>query len=189
MKQKDEMIQNLLNEIDGYFIQLVYLQDLMSVEKDITELEDKMQNAPNFTLIVKCALIDSFMLAFMKLYDKSEKTKTIPNLIKKCKKNIHLFSNDKDVANKLNEFETKLNKDEYITHAIKILRVRRDSLYAHNDSKYFGKNMENDKTFLPMFELWALRDFTDEILKYVFKQLSDDEPRKIKYDADLKKLI
>lgn len=86
MNQKDEMTKNLLEELDDYFMQLVYLKDLLSVQKDIEHSTEKLQYAPNFILIVECALSDSYMLVLMKLYDKSEKAKTIPNLIKKCKK-------------------------------------------------------------------------------------------------------
>ena len=48
------------------------------------------------------------MLVLMKLYDKSEKAKTIPNLIKKCKKNINLFPFKSDTLAKLDEYETKI---------------------------------------------------------------------------------
>ena len=86
MDQKEEMKKNLLEELDDYFMQLVYLKDLLSVEEDICDSREKLQCAPNFTLIVECALIDSYMIILMRLYDKSDKTQTIPNLIKKCKK-------------------------------------------------------------------------------------------------------
>lgn len=140
MNQKEEMKKNLLEELDDYFMQLVYLKDLLSVEKDICDSREKLQCAPNFTLIVECALIDSYMIILMRLYDKSDKTQTIPNLIKKCKKNICLFPTPNNTLSKLNEFETKLSQDEYISHAIETLISRRDSIYAHNDKKYFGKN-------------------------------------------------
>lgn len=81
-------------------------------------LEKSYNGAPNFTLIVECALIDSYMIILMRLYDKSDKTQTIPNLIKKCKKNICLFPTPNNTLSKLNEFETKLSQDEYISHAI-----------------------------------------------------------------------
>lgn len=189
MDQKEVMKRNLLEEIDGYLMQLVYLKDLMSVQEDMDNLNEKMQRAPNFTLIVECALIDSYTLAFMKLYDKSEKTKSIPNLIKKCKNNIHLFPSNKVLSDKLEEFENKLREEKYIEEAIKTLRIRRDSSHVHNDSKYFGVKLQNDNTYLPMYKLWALRDFTEEVLEFLFKQLSSEEPRRIKYDKDLKNLF
>lgn len=58
MNQKEKMRKDLLEELDGYFMQLVYLKDLLSVEEDIHRSEDRLQSAPNFTLIVECALIE-----------------------------------------------------------------------------------------------------------------------------------
>ena len=121
MNQKEKMTKNLLEALDDFFMQLVYLKDLLSVENDMADSKEKLQCAPNFTLIVECALIDSYTLVLMKLYDKSEKAQTIPNLIKKCKKNSHLFPSPSDTLSKLNEFESKINQDEYISHAIKTL--------------------------------------------------------------------
>lgn len=183
------MINNLLSEIDGYLMQLVYLQDLMMVEDHLLRLNKKMQDSPNFTLIVNCALIDSYTVTFMKLYDKSNKAKIIPNLIKKCKENIELFSSNSDVFDKLCKFEARLNEDEYIKEAIDILRVRRDSLYAHNDGKYFGVKIQREKSYLPRYKLCHLRDFTEEVLVFLFTQLTHSEPRKSKYDNDLENLL
>lgn len=189
MNQKEEMRVKLVEEIDGYFMQLVYLKDVMSVEEDISDNKEKLKLAPNFTLIVECALVDSYMLTFMKLYDKSEKTKTIPNLIKKCIANIHLFPSQDDILLKLREFEAKINEDEYIAHAIKTLTYRRDSVYVHNDNKYFGNKIQNDNSYLKMYHLWILASFTEEVLIYLFSQLTSDKSRQTKYNNDLGKLF
>lgn len=189
MNQKEEMKRNLLKEIDGFFMQLIYLKDLISVEEDIDKHDEKMKCAPNFTLIVECALIDGYMLALMKLYDKSKEAKTIPNLIKKCKDNISLFPSQDDTLIKLKEFETKINEDEYITHAIETLKIRRDSVHVHNDKKYFGNKLQKDKTYLKKYHIWILRDFTEEVLVYLFSQLSSGEPWKTKYNKDLSNLF
>ena len=108
MNQKEEMTKNLLEELDDYFMQLVYLKDLLSVQEDINHSTKKLQCSPNFTLIVECALSDSYMLVLMKLYDKSQKAKTIQNLIRKCKKNIVLFPLKNDTLAKLDEYETSV---------------------------------------------------------------------------------
>lgn len=189
MNQKEKMRKDLIDEIDGYFMDLVYLEDMMRVEEDIEKNSIEMNNSPNFTLIVRCALSDSYMMTFMKLYDKSQNTKTIPNLIDKCKKNISLFQSEKKVDNKLKEFEKKLEEDEYIVDAIKVLRHRRDTKYAHNDSKYFGKKILNDKLCLPKYKLWILNGFTREVLEFLFSELSCDKARETKYDEDLKNLF
>lgn len=126
----------------------------------------------------------------MKLYDKSDKTQTIPNLIKKCKNNSALFKTPNDTLSKLNDFETRLSKDEYISHAIKTLTSRRDSIYAHNDKKYFGKKLINDKSDLKMYHIWALVNYTEEVLNYLFSHLSsNEEKRKTKYNQDLSNLL
>lgn len=52
MNQKEEMTNNLLEELDDYYMQLVYLKDLLNVEKDMDASKDKLQCAPDFTLIV-----------------------------------------------------------------------------------------------------------------------------------------
>lgn len=185
MNQKETMIENLLNELDDFYMQLVYLKDLLSVEEDMDTFKDKLQCAPNFTLIVESALIDSYMLVLMKLYDKSDKTETIPNLITKCKKNIHLFPHAQDTQSKLEEFEAKINQHEYISYTIQALRSMRDSVYAHNDKKYFGKNLVNNTLDFKMYHIWFLVKFTEEVLNYLFSQLSSKESRKTKYNKDL----
>ena len=80
MDQKEEMKKNLLEELDDYFMQLVYLKDLLSVEEDICDSGEKLQCAPNFTLIVECALIDSYMIILATVY----KGNIIKNLIMDC---------------------------------------------------------------------------------------------------------
>lgn len=163
MNQKEEMTKNLLEELDDYFMQLVYLKDLLSVQEDINHSTKKLQCSPNFTLIVECALSDSYMLVLMKLYDKSQKAKTIQNLIRKCKKNIVLFPSKNDTLAKLDEYETRILKDVFISHAIKTLMSRRDSYYAHNDKKYFGKNLVNDTSNFKMYHIEILVSFTEEV--------------------------
>ena len=185
MTQKEKMKKDLIEEINGYFMQLVYIKDLINVSEDIDKYEKNLKVAPNFTLVIRCALIDSYMLALIKLYDKSDKAKTIPNLIEKCKKNIHLFPSNNDILNVLNKFQEKISNDELISHAIKTLITRRDSILVHNDKKYFGEKLKNDTSYLKKYDFWALRDFTEEVLNYLFSQLSSGEKLKTKYNCDL----
>ena len=183
--QKEKMKKDLLEEINGYFMQLVYMKDLINVSEDIDKYEKKFESVPNFALVIRCALVDSYMLALIKLYDKSEQAKTIPNLIEKCKKNIHLFPANNDTLNKLNEFQEKITNDEFISHAIKTLITRRDSILVHNDKKYFGEKLKNDISYLKKYHIWILCDFTEEVLNYLFSQLSSEETLKTKYNCDL----
>ena len=151
-------------------------------------MKKKFESVPNFALVISCALVDSYMLVLIKLYDKSEQAKTIPNLIEKCKKNINLFPSNNDTLNKLNEFQEKITNDEFISHTIKTLITRRDSILVHNDKKYFGEKLKNDISYLKKYHIWILRDFTEEVLNYLFSQLSSlssEETLKTKYNCDL----
>lgn len=190
MAQKEIMRENLLEEINAYISYLVYLQDIDNVYKHISALKSQLEKAPNFTLITEAAFIDSLMMTLAKLYDKSKKAKTIPALIKKCKKNINLFPNEGDTTNRLDEFETTLDQDKEITSAIDILLMRRDNIFAHNDPKYFGlKKIEKDKTYLPMYKIWKLINLTEEVLDYLFSQLSSEQRMQPKYNRDLEQLF
>ncbi|MCW6088164.1 AbiU2 domain-containing protein [Clostridium sporogenes] len=189
MSQEEKMKKDLLDEVNAYISQLVYLKDVHAVYDHIDKLKPKLQSAPNFTLITEAALIDSLMMTLARFYDKSEKAKTIPELIKKCKKNVNLFFPKQNTLPCLEKFETKLKEDEYIWTAIPVILHRRDSIFAHNDKKFFGEKIKNDKTYLPFYKIWALVDFTEEILNYLFSQLSSDERIKTKYNSDLENLF
>lgn len=188
MNQKEEMKKNLLEDISAYFMQWAYLKDLVNVKKDIRHFQERMQLAPNFTLIIESALVDSYMLSLMRLYDKSDKAKTIPNLIKRCKENINLFPSKTETLLKLEEFENKINCDEQISYTIKELTSRRDSILAHNDKKFFGGKIQKYTAYLPTYCIWRLIDFTEDILKYLFSQFSSEETIKTKYNNDLSNL-
>ncbi|WP_337465567.1 hypothetical protein [Megasphaera sp.] len=82
---KPDLKNDFLKELDGYFMQLSYLQDLDMVDEDILRHNKEMERAPKFTLIIECALMNDYMTTFMRLYDKgkNKNTKTIKSLIKK----------------------------------------------------------------------------------------------------------
>lgn len=189
MNQKEKMKTDLLNEIEGYVMQLNYVKDLTQVKADIKKNREKMQCAPCFTLITECALSDAYLLAFMRLYDKSQQAKTIPNLIKKCRANADIFPSKEETLLKLDEFEKNLNEDEDIACVVKTLTTWRDSFHVHNDCKYFGEKLQNDKPALKTSQIILLENFTDRILDYLFSQLSSEEVPKPKYDRDLEKLL
>ena len=78
-----------------------------------------------------------------------------------------------------------MKNDEFISHAIKTLIARRDSILVHNDKKFFGKKLKKDTSYLKMYHIWILCDFTEEVLNYLFSQLSSEEMLKTKYNYDL----
>lgn len=192
MTQKENIRNNLIEDINSYYDHYVFMADVMAVSDHIEHFArfdtNKLENAPNFFKIVHAATIDSFMLTFARLYDNSEQTKSIKNLIKKCKDNISLFENSEDVENKLNEYEKRMREDEYISSAIDIIKHRRDKIFVHNDKKFFN-HPENDNSYLPMYQLWLLRDFTKEVLLYLLEKLGETPQKDVIYDKDLIKLV
>lgn len=193
MGKEEEMREALLNEIDGFFMQLSYLKDLISVDDDIFRYKESLDKvSPNFKKMVECALSDSYSLVLMRLYEKTNEkaVRTIPKLIKRCKNNVHLFSSQKDILSKLDEFETRIEEDEFIVHAIETLSKRRNSQYAHNDKKYFGANLKKDNTILKGYHIRILIKFTEEVLTYSYSILRPDgNVWKTSYNGDLKNLF
>lgn len=193
MNQKDEMKKNLIEEINSYYDHYVYMADVMKVYEHIEHFanyeSDKLKIAPNFFKIVHASTIDSFMLTFARLYDNSEQTKSIQNLIDKCRKNISLFSDADAVSKKLIEFEDKMMNDEYISPAINTIKHRRDKIFVHNDKKFFN-HPEKDSSYLPMYQLWVLRDFTKEVLTYLLEALGGKPVKETIYNnEELEKLF
>lgn len=188
---KEELKNNFLEELDGYFMQVSYLEDINLVWNDIEDHKKEMSRASQFTLIIECALMNDFMLTFTKLYDKSKKAKTIQNLIEKTEKNLDLFPSElhDDIRKKLNDFYSSLENDVDITKALKILVKYRDKILVHNDIQYFGWKQLKDESYLPMHCLWSLLYFTKQVVTYIHSLLSNDMPRKHQYNQDLKNLF
>lgn len=72
-----------------------------------------------------------------------------------------------------------------ITHAIETLHTRRDTSHVHNNGKFFGKKIQNDTTYLKHYHLLILQSFTENVLNYLFSQLSSEESRDVQYNKDL----
>ncbi len=192
MSKKEEMKKDLIEEINSYYDHYVYMADVMAVHNHmqsyVNQKSSKLEIAPNFFRIVYAATIDSFMLTLARLYDNSQQAKSMKNLIDKCKKNDFLFSGVENVNKKLIEFESKMNNDEYISKAIKIIKHRRDKIFVHNDKKFFI-HPEKDTSHLPMYALWFLRDFTKEVLIYLLDALGEKPSKETIYDKDLDNLF
>lgn len=165
MSIDEKMKKDLANKINDFNVNLAYIQDLITVYNIILDFNQEVVSK-DFILVSTCGLYDSFIISLARLYDKSESTETIPNLLKKCIKNSHLINNDEYIQ-KLNCFNDKLITDEYISDAVKIIGFRRDKIYAHNDKELFGRKIKSDKSFLPMYKIWALVSFSKEVLSYL----------------------
>ena len=192
MGQKEQMKQNLIEEINSYYAHYVYMADVMAVHNHMQSYVNQdskmLEVSPNFFKIVYAATIDCYMMTFARLYDNSEETKNMKNLIDKCKKNVFLFSDIENTNKKLIEFENKMNNDEYISPAIDIIKHRRDKIFAHNDKKFFI-HQEKDPSRLPMYALWFLRDFTKEVLIYLLDALGEKPNKETIYNEDLDNLL
>ena len=156
MAQQEKMKADFEKIIEGYYMQLVYLKDLIAVQEDIENHKEELKKAPNFSLIAECGLIDGYMIAFAKLFDKSEKAMTIYYLLKKCESNLNLFCDAEKVKRQIAEYKIRLETDEYLSYGIDIVRKRRDTMLVHNDKKYFGEKISEDTSRLPKYYLWMM---------------------------------
>lgn len=80
--------------------------------------------------------------------------------------NAALFTNKKEIENRINEYKRKMKDDDYIPKAISTIKLRRDKIFAHNDRKFFV-NPEKDDSYLPTYQLWFLRNFTGEVIHFL----------------------
>ena len=187
---KEKMISDILDDLYAYYDQYRYYADLLNVVWDMCKYEGKLDKtiAPNFMRIANAALIDAFMLTEARLFDDDENAKTIFSLLNKCKNNTTLFFDEENVKNKISEFEKRIHNDEYLTRAIETIKMRRDKIFAHNDSKFF-KDINKDKSHLPLYEHRMLCDFVKEVLDYFIIALNEEIPQGTIYDEDVKNIF
>lgn len=165
MNAKNKMKNDMAEKIKDYNVHLAYIQDLLTVYNLILDSKESIFSE-DFITVTTCGLYDSFIMALARLYDKSESTETIPNLLDKCIKNTHLIG-DNEYVQKLNDFNHQLTTNEYISPAIQTITFRRDKMFAHNDKQYFGRKISSDETYLPMYQIWFLVNFTKDVLSYI----------------------
>lgn len=194
---KEKMTNDLIEEIKAYHSQFRSISNMVAVSEQIYKFqlhkleEETLQHAPFFFGVVDEALSESFMVGLSRLYDKSESTKTIPTLLKKCRTNKDLFPPDTGLDAALSEFEDKLLNDKCLVHSVEMITYRRDKVHAHNDKKYFQHPMDVLEKSLPMYEIWALLRFTEELLEFLFAALSvsASDYSEPKYNNDLENLF
>lgn len=186
---KEKMISDLCKELETYHIHYLYLCDLLEVYNQLDKMDcEKYNMAPTFFKITKCTYVDTFMICLARLYDSDKDAMSIPNFLNKCKKNSSLFQNKLLFENKIDSFINELTENEEYSSAIQMIKMRRDKMFAHNDKKYFV-NPQKDDSYLPMYKLWYLRDYTIKVLGFVASQLNYTFERKVLYSGDLKNLL
>lgn len=185
---KDKMVSDLRQEVETFYDHYLYLCDIMAVSEHMGNSSNlAKEKAPNFFRVVESACIDAMMMEFARLYDDDKNAKTIPSLLDKCMNNATLFTNKKEIENKINEYKLKMKDDDYIPKAISTIKLRRDKIFAHNDRKFFV-NPEKDDSYLPTYQLWFLRNFTGEVIHFLMDELASKVTKTTIYDKDLDNL-
>lgn len=182
------MISDLRTEVETFHNHYLCLCDIMDVSQHMRSSSNlAKEKAPNFFLVVESACIDTMMMEFARLYDDDSNAKTIPSLLDKCINNVALFTDNKEIENKINEYKQKIKDDDYISKAIATIKLRRDKIFAHNDKKFFIKP-EKDDSYLPTYQLWFLRDFTGEVIHFLMDELESKVRKTTIYNSDLENL-
>lgn len=196
--QQLTMRENLVKEIQTYYKHYLAVQNEVDVRDELFRMTLCEQGTANwnrahfFFEVIFDALSDSLSISLARLFDKSEKSKSIPALIEKCKMNINLFQHPQDIQAALDSFSQELLNDELLRNAVPTLQERRDKLYAHNDKKYF---VEPEKVFqkpLHMYQIWILLEKIEQLLIYLLSELSAEIPKdckKYKEHNDLNNLF
>lgn len=189
--QKQKMIDDFLKELEAYNNHYVYLSDLVSICEYFYNYDFEKSKAPNSMRIIDAACVDTMMIEFAKFYENNEDAKSIQTLLKKCLDdgNLSLFQNKNQVQTKINEFNDKIEKDEYISTGINTIKERRDKYLAHNDSKCFVDQTKDD-SYLPMYKLWIMKDFIKEVIYFLYAELggNTDSLKKTIYNDDIKNI-
>lgn len=187
---KESMIKSIQNEIVAYYDHLVYLKDLIAVYDDVSNVMRDFGEAQNnnFIKISYAAVIDSMMITISRLVDTDKNAMSIQNLIHKVKINAHIVNDKQAVLNRIDEFEKTLIDSEYISTGIEIIKHRRDTMFAHNDKKYF-LNPDNDDSYLPMYKIWFVRDFMEQVLLYFASVFDVTLEKRTIYKGDIRVLL
>lgn len=191
MSCANQMLNNIRTEIESYHDHYVYLADMIEVNQHLFDVLKKSKGSDkgkNFLDISYAATIDSMMITFARLYDDDGNSKNIIKLIEKCRKNSSLCTNKIELENSLDRFKQRLCTDEDLVSAVRTIKMRRDKIFAHNDKKYFNSPQKDD-SYLPIYRLWLLRDYTRELLEMLAEYFEIVFSNNIIYNKDLNELI
>jgi hypothetical protein len=167
MANDKELLKEIQTDIVNFYYEYASLYNTIEA---YTEVSNFLENyevdfmGKNFLLTSNEALVDSMMMAFARLYDNNNCSKNIQFLIKECINSCKSANDSKTLCVELNKIRNELSANQIISDAIKIIKFRRNKHYAHNDKIFFRKP-EKDTTYLPMYKLWILRDFTKNLLE------------------------
>jgi len=191
MGTKENMLENMKTEIESYYDHYVYLADMIEVYLHLDKILPiaRQENIGiNFLKTTHAATIDSMMMNLSRLFDDDKQSKSIPQLIDKCRKHSNLLDDRNSFEKQLDEFKYKLEADECLSSAVKIIKMRRDKLFAHNDKKFFN-DPDKDESYLAMYKIWMLREYTKEVLVFCGKSFEVNFTKNTIYNGDLDVLI
>ena len=109
------MLENIKTEIASYYDHYVYLADMIEVYQHLDKVLSTVQKESigiNFLKITHAATTDSMMMNLSRLFDDDKKSKSIPQLIDKCRNHSHLLDDKSSFKNELDEFKDALKTDE-----------------------------------------------------------------------------
>lgn len=190
MGAKEAMLENMKTEIESYYDHYVYLADMIEVYQNLDKVLPTVQKesiGTNFLKITYAATIDS-MMNLSRLFDDDKKSKSIPQLIDKCRNHSHLLDDKSSFEKKLDEFKDALKTDECLSSAVEIIKMRRDKLFAHNDMKFFNDSSKDD-SYLAMYKIWMLRDYIKKVLLFCGKSFEVNFTKNTIYNGDFDVLI
>ena len=181
------MLENIKTEIASYYDHYVYLADMIEVYQHLDKVLSTVQKESigiNFLKITPAATIDSMMMNLSRLFDDDKKSKSIPQLIDKCRNHSHLLDDKSSFKKELDEFKDAIKTDECLSSAVEIIKMRRDKLFAHNNEKFFNEPNKDD-SYLAMYKIWMLRDFIKKVLLFFGKSFEVNFTKNIIYNSDL----
>lgn len=195
--QKEIMRDSLKEELRAYYREYMAIRNSVDLHDELFRMtlndpgKKVLGRAPYFFSIVYDALSDSFSISLAKLFDKGENTKSVQNLIERCKKESHLFRNPEKVTEILEMLEKELKQNCLVGNALCVLQNRRDKLYAHNDKKYFRNQEKILEEPLHIYQIWELLNWIKQVLMFLVNEMSVDVSDFTEYSEhpDLKNLL
>jgi len=184
---KDEIIKTIEQDIPIFYNHYLYASALIQMEKNSSSLECIELRVPKIKNLIEASMYDAKIMVFARLYDDykhGNKTKSVLGTLKKIQDNFTCIKMGVDFENQINIFLYRLETEEYISEAVRLLKTRRDTILAHNDKKYFDSQSAQIENF-PNYYLWFLCDFTKEVLEYLGESFGVGFDVKASLDAEI----
>ena len=171
MINDNRLLKEIQTDIVNFYYEYASLYNTIVAYIEVSNFLENYEadfKGKNFLLTSNESLVNNMMMSFARLYDNNDCSKNVQFLIEECINNCEFANNSKTLCIELNKMCNELSTNQIIRDIIKIIKFRRNKHYAHNDKIFLGKP-EKDTTYLPMYKLWVLRDFTKNLLELLAK--------------------